>query len=50
MAQGFTNQQIADRLSLSNRTVGTHVSRILGKLNLASRTAVVAYAMRHDLA
>jgi non-specific serine/threonine protein kinase len=49
MAQGLTNQQIADRLHLSERTVTTHARAILGKLGLASRTAAVAYAIRHDL-
>jgi non-specific serine/threonine protein kinase len=50
MAEGRTNQEIADRLGLSTRTVTTHVSNILGKLGLASRTAAVAYVVRHDLA
>jgi non-specific serine/threonine protein kinase len=49
IARGLTNQQIADRLCLSNRTVTTHASSILGKLGLASRTAVIAYAVRNDL-
>jgi non-specific serine/threonine protein kinase len=50
VAEGRTNQEIADRLGLSTRTVTTHVSNILGKLGLASRTAAVAYVVRHDLA
>jgi DNA-binding CsgD family transcriptional regulator len=37
VAQGMTNPQIAARLFLSPRTVGTHVSHILGKLNVRSR-------------
>jgi non-specific serine/threonine protein kinase len=49
IAQGLSNQQIADRLNLSPRTVTSHASSILGKLGLSSRTAVVAYAIRHDL-
>ena len=38
IAQGLSNQEIADRISVSEPTVRTHVSRILGKLHLASRT------------
>lgn len=50
MADGLTNQEIADRLFLSHRTATSHASSILGKLGLATRTAVVAYAIRHGLA
>jgi len=38
VAQGLTNQEIADLLFVSERTVRTHVSNILGKLHLANRT------------
>jgi DNA-binding CsgD family transcriptional regulator len=37
VAQGMTNRQIADRLFLSHWTVSTHVSHILGKLDVRSR-------------
>jgi DNA-binding NarL/FixJ family response regulator len=37
VAEGMTNPQIATRLFLSHRTVGTHVSHILGKLDVRSR-------------
>ncbi len=50
MADGMSNQQIADGLFLSHRTVSHHVSSILGKLELSSRTAAVAYAIRNGLA
>ncbi|MDP8908692.1 MAG: tetratricopeptide repeat protein, partial [Chloroflexota bacterium] len=50
MADGLTNQEIADRLYLSRRTVTSHATSILTKLNLDSRTAAVAYAIRHGLA
>jgi DNA-binding CsgD family transcriptional regulator len=50
MAEGLTNQEIADRLFVSFRTVTTHVTAILGKLGLSSRTAAVAYAIRNGLA
>ncbi len=43
IAQGKSNQEIADALILSERTVTTHVSHILGKLSLTSRTQIVAW-------
>jgi non-specific serine/threonine protein kinase len=42
VAQGLTNREIADQLVLSVRTVETHVDRILGKLNLHTRTQLAA--------
>jgi NarL family two-component system response regulator LiaR len=50
VAQGLTNQEIADRLVVSERTVRTHVSNILGKLHLANRTQAALYALREGLA
>jgi DNA-binding NarL/FixJ family response regulator len=50
MADGLTNQEIADTLFLSRRTVTSHATAILGKLGLTSRTAAVSYAIRHELA
>jgi NarL family two-component system response regulator LiaR len=49
VAQGLSNQQIAGRLSLSERTVTTHVSNILNKLHLANRTQAALYAVREGL-
>jgi two-component system, NarL family, response regulator LiaR len=49
IAQGLSNQEIADRISVSEPTVRTHVSRILGKLHLASRTQAALYAVREGL-
>ena len=49
IAQGLSNQGIADRLSVSEPTVRTHVSRILSKLHLASRTQAALYAVREGL-
>jgi len=46
IARGLTNQEIADKLVLSERTVRTHVSNILEKLNLANRTQAALYALR----
>jgi two-component system, NarL family, response regulator LiaR len=49
IAQGLSNQEIADRLTVSESTVRAHVSRILGKLHLASRTQAALYAVREGL-
>jgi NarL family two-component system response regulator LiaR len=50
IAQGLANQEIADQLVISERTVRTHVSNILGKLHLANRTQAALYALREGLA
>ena len=50
IAQGLTNQEIAEQLTISERTVGKHVSNILDKLHLANRTQAALYALRHGLA
>lgn len=50
IAQGMTNQEISDELVLSERTVRTHVSHILGKLHLANRTQAALYALREGYA
>jgi DNA-binding NarL/FixJ family response regulator len=42
--QGYTNKQISDRLFISPRTVQTHLSNILNKLNLENRTQLVRFA------
>lgn len=49
IAQGLSNQELADRLAVSEATVRAHVSRILGKLHLASRTQAALYAVREGL-
>ncbi len=50
VAQGRSNQEIADELVISEATVRTHVSNILGKLHLASRTQAALYALKEGLA
>ena len=50
VARGWGNQQIADALALSEATVRSHVSTILGKLHLANRTQAALYALREGLA
>jgi LuxR family maltose regulon positive regulatory protein len=50
IAEGLTNQQIAERLVLSEHTVHRHVANILRKLRLPSRAAAASLATRHGLA
>lgn len=45
VAEGFTNQQIADRLVISIRTAEAHVENILRKLGVSSRHAVTAWSL-----
>jgi DNA-binding NarL/FixJ family response regulator len=49
LAAGLTNRQIADRLVVSEHTVHRHVTNILRKLDLHSRTAAATHAMRAGL-
>jgi len=49
LAQGKSNKEIAQALNIGEQTVKTHVSRILDKLGLSSRTQVVLYAIRIGL-
>jgi RNA polymerase sigma factor (sigma-70 family) len=49
LAEGLTNQQIADRLVVSEHTVHRHVTNILRKLDLPSRTAAAAHAVRSGM-
>ncbi len=50
IAEGRSNREIADKLVITEMTVRTHVSNILGKLHLASRTQAALYALRAGLA
>lgn len=45
--QGYTNKQIGDRLFVSPRTVQTHLSNILNKLQLENRSQLVRFAFEH---
>ena len=49
VARGLSNQDIADKLVISERTVRTHVSNILSKLHLANRTQAALYALKEGL-
>ena len=49
VAQGYENKEIAEKLVISEATARTHVSNILGKLHLASRTQAALYALKEGL-
>ncbi len=50
LVEGHSDREIASALSIGRRTVETHVSSLLNKMGLESRTAVATYAVRHGLA
>ncbi|PLS18422.1 DNA-binding response regulator [Bacillus sp. M6-12] len=49
MAEGKTNQEIADELFIAIKTAKVHVSNILSKLEVQDRTQAVIYAFKHSL-
>ena len=49
LARGAPNKVIALELGVSERTVKTHVSNILGKLGMTDRTQAAVYAVRHGI-
>ena len=49
VAEGYTNNQIAEQLIISPKTVDTHRTHVMDKLNLHSRAELVKYAMRRGL-
>ncbi|MDN7244882.1 response regulator transcription factor [Planococcus shenhongbingii] len=49
LANGYTNQEIADELFIALKTVKTHVSNLLSKLEVHDRTQAVIYAFQHKL-
>lgn len=50
ISSGMKNQEIADALIISERTVRSHVSNIISKLGLSSRTQVTVYAIQNGIA
>jgi predicted ATPase/DNA-binding CsgD family transcriptional regulator len=49
VAQGLTNEQVAERLVVSPRTISTHLTSIFGKIGVSSRSAATRYAIEHHL-
>ena len=49
LARGMSNAELAEALFISEKTVKTHISNILGKLNLADRTQAAIYAYKRGL-
>ena len=49
LAQGASNRAIADTLVIAERAAEIHVSNILGKLGVSSRTQAAAYALAQGL-
>ena len=49
MAEGLTDAEVADRLSISPRTVGQHLRSIYNKLDVPSRAAATRFAVEHGL-
>ncbi len=49
IAEGLSNQDIAGRLGIGEKTVKTHVSNVLGKLNVSDRTQAAVYAWKSGL-
>ena len=49
VARGLSNRAIADELGMAERTARTHVSNILAKLGLTSRTQAALFAVEHHL-
>jgi non-specific serine/threonine protein kinase len=47
LAEGYSNPEIAARLFISRKTAAKHVTNILAKFGVETRTAAVAYAVRH---
>jgi predicted ATPase/DNA-binding CsgD family transcriptional regulator len=49
VATGLTNAQVAERLTITPRTVNAHLTAIYGKLGVQSRAGAIRYALEHDL-
>lgn len=49
VARGLTNREIAAELVIAERTADTHISNLLGKLAVRTRSQIAAWAVEHDL-
>jgi len=49
LARGLTNRQIAEELTIAERTAETHVLKIMNKLGLNRRAQLTAWALKHEL-
>ena len=49
MAEGLSNQQIADRLGIAEKTVKSHVSNVLSKLGVSDRTQAAVFAWKSGI-
>ena len=49
IAQGLYNKEIADELSISEKTVKNHVSRLFKKINVSDRTQAAVYAIKNNI-
>jgi DNA-binding NarL/FixJ family response regulator len=49
VAEGLTNRQVASRLTISEKTVASHLAHVFTKVGLQSRAAATAYAIAHGL-
>ncbi len=48
VAQGMTNEQVAEQLVISPRTVNSHLAAIYSKIGVTSRSAATHYALEHE--
>jgi DNA-binding NarL/FixJ family response regulator len=49
LARGLSSREIADRLSISDKTVGRHIEHIYGKADVSTRAAATLFALQHGL-
>ena len=49
IAAGYSNREIADRLSISEATVKTHVGSVFAKLGVRDRAGAIVFAFQHGL-